>query len=80
MWMMTRVSQQTTPTGRLKRPSNKQVCHAWESITKDVIVKSFKKTRISNKLGWTEIEVIYEKSEDSNADDALQNPFIYYNE
>ena len=44
------VSQTLTATGRIRRPSISQVCHwvkkAWDDVTKEVVVKSFKKARM----------------------------------
>lgn len=52
-----------TPTGRIKRPSLELVCEwicaAWDMISPDVILKSFKKTGISSELDGTEDDAIW---------------------
>ena len=67
-WMMNPADQSLTPTGRLRRPTIKQVCqwvlNAWDGIKQEVIKKSFKKTGISNALDGTEDDDLYNNDSD----------------
>ncbi|CAG8613511.1 10234_t:CDS:2 [Dentiscutata erythropus] len=58
-----------TKTGNIKKPEPDLMCHwimeAWNDISPEIIVKSFKRYRISNALDSLENELI-EKGEDNN--------------
>jgi len=75
-WMLI-PTKETTPTGRVKRPSISQVCQwvktSWDAVEKGIVIKSFKKCGISNNLDGTEDEMLYEKcgSEGSSIDGDL---------
>ncbi|KAG8236924.1 hypothetical protein J437_LFUL014969 [Ladona fulva] len=64
-----------TPSGRMKQPSISEVCgwvkKSWEDVKAEVIVKSFKKCRISNALDGTEDDALFEgdTSDDGNSRD-----------
>lgn len=61
-----------TPTKRMKRPTITQVCEwvkrSWDSVKKDIVVKSFKKCGISNALDGTEDDVLFDTSEEESDD------------
>lgn len=52
-----------TPTGRIKRPSMELMCQwigeAWDMISPKIVVRSFKKTGISNDLDGTEDDILW---------------------
>uniref|UniRef100_A0A147BLR1 Putative pogo transposable element n=1 Tax=Ixodes ricinus TaxID=34613 RepID=A0A147BLR1_IXORI len=56
-----------TPAGKIRRPSVEQLCswiaEAWGMIGADIIVKSFKKTGISNALDATEDHLVWDEDE-----------------
>jgi len=60
------VGQTLTATGRIRRPSISQVCHwvkkAWDDVTKEVVVKSFKKAPMPL-MGLHEEEAIYQSND-----------------
>jgi hypothetical protein len=70
-----------TPGGKIKRPPLETMCswilRAWDCISSDVIVKSFKKASISNALDGTEDDVIWQEEEigdnDINDSSASEN-------
>jgi hypothetical protein len=53
--------------GRLKRAMLTEMCQwipkAWQSISQDMIVKSFKVTSISNKLDGSEDDFLWHRSD-----------------
>lgn len=63
--------RELTPTGKVKRPSPEQVCEwiatSWSLISSEMIVKSFRKTGISNALNGTEDEDLWQ-SDGNNSD------------
>ena len=70
-----------TPTGRMKRPTITQVCEwvkrSWDSVKKDIVVKSFKKCGISNALDGTEDDVLFDTSEkESDDNDCVDLSFL----
>ena len=62
-WMVSG-EKEFTKSGAMKRPglslAVQWVKEAWESISEDIIIKSFKKCGISNALDGTEDEILYE--------------------
>ncbi|CAG8799192.1 2542_t:CDS:2, partial [Gigaspora rosea] len=66
-----------TEKGNLKRADLNTVCrwvlNAWEDISKDIIIRSFKKCGISNYLSGSEDHLIYESDEDSEEKDSDKN-------
>ena len=58
-----------TLTGRVKRPSISNVCewvkNFWQQVKSETIVKSLKKCGISNALGGSEDDILYEESDAS---------------
>jgi hypothetical protein len=60
-------TQKTTPTGCLKRATLTEMCQwileAWQSISQDMIVKSFKVTGISNKMDGSEDNFLWRRSD-----------------
>ncbi|CAG8842448.1 27515_t:CDS:2, partial [Gigaspora margarita] len=71
---------QLTKQGNLKRPSYGLICQwileAWDDISAEMIIKSFKKCGISNELDGTENDLLYssdkENSEIDNNEDLLE--------
>uniref|UniRef100_A0A6B0UZR7 Putative pogo transposable element n=1 Tax=Ixodes ricinus TaxID=34613 RepID=A0A6B0UZR7_IXORI len=66
-----------TPGGKIKRPSIEMLCEwileAWKMIPAEIIVKSFKKTGISNRLDGTEDHLLCDHDDNdaaSNIEDA----------
>jgi hypothetical protein len=63
-----------TPGGKIKRPPLETMCswilRAWDCISSDVIVKSFKKAGISNGLDGTEDDVIWQEAGTADNDDS----------
>lgn len=61
-----------TPTGRMKRPSISHVCtwvkNAWNEITPELIIRSFKKCGISNALDGTEDDLLCEKTDTADSE------------
>ncbi|XP_056407556.1 uncharacterized protein LOC130300905 [Hyla sarda] len=57
---------EVTNSGRMKRPSITKVCQwvktSWNTVSEDIVIRSFKKCGISNALDREEDEVIYEDS------------------
>ncbi|CAG8719992.1 11653_t:CDS:1, partial [Gigaspora rosea] len=66
-----------TEKGNLKRADLNTVCrwvlNAWEDISEDIIIRSFKKCGISNCLSGSEDHLIYESDEDSEEEDSDEN-------
>ena len=62
-----------TPTGRIKKACIAQVCdwilRLWNSVKKEVVVKSFKKCGISNAVDGTEDVEIYRDEESDFSED-----------
>lgn len=62
-----------TLTGRRKRASLQLVCswilNVWHVVPTDIIVKSFKVTRISNAMDGTEDNWIHERADDPSSGD-----------
>lgn len=56
-------SKETTPSGRLKKPSLFQMCEwivaAWDLIPREIVSKSFKVTSISNAMDGSEDDVVW---------------------
>ena len=44
---------------------------AWDSINKDIIIKSFKKCSISNNLDGTEDDALFEENSESDSDNEI---------
>ena len=61
-----------TPGGKIQRPPLETTCswilRAWDCISSDGIVKSFKKAGISNDLDGTENDVIWQEAETGDND------------
>lgn len=61
-----------TPGGKIKKPSVEILCswviEAWSMISPEIIVRSFKKTGISNALDGTEDDVVHENDEGDHAE------------
>ena len=59
-----------TPAGRVKRPSIFNVCewvkNSWQRVKNETIIKSFKKSGISNALDGSEDDILYEESDASS--------------
>ena len=57
-----------TPGGRMRKPTIKLmlkwISDAWENLLETIIIKSFKKTGISNELDGTEDDLTWESDED----------------
>lgn len=70
IWM-TKPNHDLTKTGRMKRPTIKEVCtwvkNSWEKIKQETIVKSFKKCGISNAIDGTEDDLVFEEREDDDS-------------
>ena len=65
----------------MKRPTITQVCEwvkrSWDSVKKDIVVKSFKKCGISNALDGTEDDVLFDTSEkESDDNDCVDLSFL----
>jgi hypothetical protein len=62
----TQKTHETKPTGCLKRATLTKMCRwilkAWQSISQDMIVKSFKVTGISNKMDRSEDDFLWHQS------------------
>lgn len=62
-----------TPAGKIRRPSIDMLCRwileAWSVIPCELIVRSFKKTGISNSLDGTEDDAIWDDDDDEAASD-----------
>ena len=79
-WMMTS-DNKLTPAGRVKKPSIVQVCDwvkkAWDSVKTEIVIKSFKKCVISNKMDGTEDDAIFEEDdEEDEEEDELLTEFL----
>ena len=63
-----------TPTGRVKKASIALVCgwilRLWNSVKKEVVVKSFKKCGISNAMDGPEDNEIYPDEESDSSEDS----------
>ena len=63
-----------TPTGTIKEASIAQVCdwilRSWNSVKKEVVVKSFKKCGISNAMDGPEDNEIYPDEESDSSEDS----------
>ncbi|CAG8857548.1 7560_t:CDS:1, partial [Gigaspora margarita] len=74
---MSNGSNSLTEKGNLKRTNLNTVCrwvlNAWEDISEDIIIRSFKKCGISNCLSGSEDHLIYELDEDSEEEDSDEN-------
>ncbi|CAG8851532.1 8422_t:CDS:1 [Gigaspora margarita] len=66
-----------TEKGNLKYANLNTVCHwvlnAWEDISKDIIIWSFKKCGISNCLSGSKDHLIYKSDEDSEEENSDEN-------
>ncbi|CAG8850730.1 29661_t:CDS:2, partial [Gigaspora margarita] len=66
-----------TDKGNLKRADLNTVCrwvlNAWEDISEDIIIRSFKKYGISNCLSGSEDYLIYKPDKDSEEEDSDEN-------
>lgn len=66
-WMATTVHE-TTPTGRLKKPTLTLICDwilaAWNLIPNDLVAKSFKKCCISNSLDGNDDSAVWDDNDD----------------
>ena len=64
MWMA-RGEYELTKGGNLKKPGYNIICkwiiEAWDSISSEMVIKSFKKCRISNGLDGTEDDYIFDE-------------------
>ena len=60
---------QLTKKGNLKKPSYSLICQwileAWDDISAEMIIKSFKKCGISNKLDGTEDDLLYDSDKEN---------------
>lgn len=65
---MSTAVHETTPTGKLKKPSLTLICEwilaAWTLISNDLVVKSFKKCCISNSLDGNEDSATWDDEDD----------------
>lgn len=65
-----------TPTGKIRRPSIDMLCgwilEAWSEIPGDMIIRSFKKTGISNSLDGTEDDALWADDDDEAASDVSE--------
>jgi hypothetical protein len=65
-------NHRSTPGGKIKGPPLETMCswilRAWDYISSDVIVKSFKKAGISNALDGTEDDGIWQEAETGDND------------
>ena len=72
LWMQS-AGNDLTPIGRIKEASIAQVCdwilRLWNSVKKEVVVKSFKKCGISNAVDGTEDVEIYRDEESDFSED-----------
>jgi hypothetical protein len=63
-------THKTTPTGCLKRATLTETClwilEAWQSISQDMIAKSFKVTGILNKMDRSEDDFLWHRSEEES--------------
>lgn len=61
-----------TPSGKIRRPSVEVLCswilEAWSTISDEVVVKSFKKTGISNALDGTEDDRLWDSEDTADSD------------
>ena len=94
-WMVSD-EKEFTKSGAMKRPGLSLVVQwvkeAWESISEDIIIKSFKKCGISNAMNGTEDDILYEDlmasstaladcidpQDETNDDDDEQNDYYDY--
>ena len=65
----------------MKKPSIGQVCDwvkkAWDSVKTEIVIKSFKKCGISNKMDGTEDDAIFEEDdEEDEEEDELLTEFL----
>lgn len=74
-WMADR-NHNLTPTGKIRRPSIDMLCgwilEAWSEIPGDMIIRSFKKTGISNSLDGTEDDALWADDDDEAASDVSE--------